>query len=66
MEFDRTIQLHPDFLSAYYYLALMFSKSGEPKLAAEVAQAALTRNPNYSCVFPFVSVADVQAGQPPR
>jgi tetratricopeptide (TPR) repeat protein len=53
-EFYRTIQLHPDYMSAYYYLAMTYAKIGKPKLAEDVANMAVVRDPGDMQVRPYL------------
>ena len=56
-ELRKTVELHPGFLTGYYYLALTYSKLGQPDLAQASARIALSIDPAFAPVFPFVSVA---------
>jgi len=53
-EFRRSVELYPDFLPAYDWLALTYSKLGQWKLATDVAAIALARNPNDTVVLPLL------------
>jgi tetratricopeptide (TPR) repeat protein len=56
-EFAKTVHLHPDYLPAYYFLAMTDTKLGNHKAAQQAAETALAINPNYTPVMPYVSVA---------